>query len=176
MEYSFTLKFKLPGGEVVTDEEIMTRLGEAGCTDALVGLGLPGYVSLEFQREAENALSAIVSAWNDVRQALPKGTLVEAGPDFVGLTDIAEVAGVSRQSMRKLFISYSHEFPPPVHGGTTMVWHLAPVLQYMASRRYLIDDSVRDVAYAAMQVNLSKETLLLNQEVAHEVKPLLRFA
>lgn len=162
MEYSFTLKFKLPPDNAVHDEELMLRLGDAGCTDAMVGLGLPGYISLEFNREGDSAMDTVLSAIEDVARALPKAELVEAAPDFVGLTDIAELSGVTRQNMRKLFVNHSTLFPPPVHGGSAMVWHLAPVLQFMRTRQYSIDHATLDVAYAAMQVNLRKEMKLLN--------------
>jgi hypothetical protein len=161
MEYAFTLKFKLPSSEV-NDEELMQRLGDADCTDALVGLGLPGYVSLEFNREADSAMGAILSAINDAKTAMPNAELVEAGPDFVGLTDIAHVAGVSRQSVRKLFISHSDVFPPPVHGGSAMIWHLAPVLQFMRLHQHDVDITLFDMAHAAMQVNINKEKKWLN--------------
>lgn len=162
MEYSFTLKFRLPPDYAAHDEALMLRLGEAGCTDALIGLGLPGYVSLEFDREAGSAIDAVSSAIADVARAVPEAELVEAAPDFVGLTDIAELAGVTRQNMRKLFLNHASLFPPPVHGGCAMVWHLAPVLQFMRTRQYAIDHATLDVAYAAMQVNLRKEMKLLD--------------
>ena len=94
MEYEFNLKFKL-GPDELSEDEIHPCLGEAGCTDALVGLGLRGHVGLEFIREASSAEEAILSALADVRKALPKATLVEVGPDFVGLTDVADMVGVS---------------------------------------------------------------------------------
>lgn len=162
MEYSFTLKFKLPPDEALTDEQLMLRLGAAGCTDALVGLGMPGYLSLEFSRHSDSAMDAMLSGLEDVKKALPEAELVEAAPDFMGLTDIADLAGVTRQYMRKLFLSNAAMFPPPVHGGSAMVWHLAPVLQFMHARNYAISTEVIDVAYAAMQLNISKEKKLLD--------------
>jgi hypothetical protein len=173
VEYAFTLKFKLSPDDASHDEELMLRLGDAGCTDAMVGLGLLGYVSLEFNREAASALDAMLSAIEDVKKAIPKATLVEAAPDFVGLTDIAELAGVTRQNMRKLFISHSAMFPPPVHGGSAMIWHLAPVLQFMRAREYSISTAIFDVAYAAMQVNLSKEKSLLNANAEDRIRQYL---
>jgi hypothetical protein len=173
MEYTFTLKFKLPAELSLSDDEIMCMLGETGCTDALVGLGLAGYVGLDFTRDASSATEAFATAISDVQRALPGALLIEAGPDFVGLTDIAEVAGVTRQNMRKLFVGYSREFPPPVHGGHGLVWHLAPVLQFMAARKYDISDPIRDVANMAMQLNLSKEAKLLMKGLPPEVKAAL---
>jgi hypothetical protein len=69
MEYEFSLKFKL-APEDASEDDIMARLGEAGCTDALVGLGLPGYVALEFIREADSAEEAMASALRDALRAL----------------------------------------------------------------------------------------------------------
>src|SRR5439155_384770 len=81
------------------------RLGAAGCDDALVGIGQPGRIALEFTREAHSAEAALVSALTDVKRAIPSARLIEAAPDFVGLTDVAEVVGMTRQNMRKLMIS-----------------------------------------------------------------------
>lgn len=70
MEYPFSLKFKLPAN--LTDlDTVVGRLGEHGCSDALVGLGQPGYVGLDFVREADNAQSALRSGIDNVTRALP---------------------------------------------------------------------------------------------------------
>ena len=173
MEYEFTLKFKLADPEM-SEDDIHLRLGEAGCTDALVGLGLPGYVGLEFIREAGSAEAAVLSALADVKTALPAAALVEAGPDFVGLTDVADLLGMSRQNMRKLFIKHAISFPPPVHGGAAMVWHLAQVLEFLREREYEFSESVREVAMTSMQVNLEKERALLDARLAEKVRRQLR--
>src|SRR5574344_210374 len=110
MEYAFTLKFKL-GADMTDMDAVAERLGAQGCTDALLGLGQPGYVGLDFVREAEDAQSALLSAMDDVQRALPGAVLVEAGPDFVGLTDVAAVVGLSRQNMRKLMLGHHQQFP-----------------------------------------------------------------
>src|SRR5471030_1848037 len=101
MEYTFTLKYRL----AVEDDEqdrIVERLGLAGCDDALVGIGLPGRLALAFTREADSAQAAVRSALADVQRAVPSAALIEAAPDLVGLTDAAQIVGVSRQNMRKL--------------------------------------------------------------------------
>jgi hypothetical protein len=145
MQYDFTLKFKL-GATDQGEDELMTRLGNAGCTDALVDLGLPSYVGLEFTREAESAEDAVLSALDDVRRALPAAELVEAGPDFVGMTDVADLLGMTRQGVRKIFTSPADGFPPPLHAGGTMVWHLAPVLEFLRTRDYDFAADVLEVA------------------------------
>lgn len=157
MEYTFTLKYKLAAQDSDLDA-IVERLGEAGCDDATIGVGQPGRLALVFSREGTSALEALVSALGDVKEAVPSARLVEAGPDFVGLTDVAEIAGVSRQNMRKLMLSHAVEFPPPVHEGSASVWHLSDVLDWLNSRGgYDINAEVFDVARSAKQINLAKE-------------------
>jgi hypothetical protein len=101
MEYEFTLKFALPANHRPIDD-LVERLGENGCEDALVGIGQTGRIALDFIREADAAKSAIFSALVAVKTAIPGAKLLEVTPDFVGLSDIADCVGVTRQNMRKL--------------------------------------------------------------------------
>lgn len=157
MEFTFTLKYQLT--EVDHDPvALVERLGEAGCDDALVGVGLPGRLALEFVRNAESAEAALRSALEDVRRALPSAQLIEVSPDLVGLTDVAAIVGVSRQNMRKLMLAHPDSFPAPVHDGSTSIWHLADVLTWLQAKgSYGMTSSVVDIARAALQVNLAKE-------------------
>ncbi len=98
----------------------------------------------------------MVSALADARRAMPSATLIEAVPDLVGLTDIADAVGMSRQNMRKLMIGYPESFPAPVHEGGTTLWHLLDVLVWLDQRDYSIDPILLDVAATAMQVNLAR--------------------
>jgi hypothetical protein len=160
VEYTFTLKYQLADADA-DHETIVERLGAAGCDDALVGLGLPGRLALEFVRDAESAEAALASALADVKRAVPSARLIEAAPDLVGLTDVADVIGVSRQNMRKLMLSHASSFPTPVHEGSATVWHLVELMDWLQARgHYAIDESTRDVARTAMQVNLAKELAL----------------
>ena len=164
MEYEFTLKFKLT--DDMTDlDALVERLGEHGCTDALIGLGQPGYIGLDFVREAEAAQNALLSAIDDVKQALPGAVLAEAGPDFVGLTDVAEVVGLSRQNIRKLMLGHQQRFPVPIHDGNPSLWHLAQVLDFLQERQYSFSRAVFDVAHTAMQINIAKEQPLLDRQL-----------
>lgn len=164
MEYEFNLKFKL-APEDTDHDQVMQRLVEVDCTDALVGLGVAGHLGLEFIREAESAEAAVLSAIDDVKKAFPTAQLVEAGPDFVGLTDVADLVGVSRQNMRKLMVNNPAVFPSPVHGGSSSIWHLAQVLQFMHERQYEFAESMFEVARTAMHVNITKEKALLDSKV-----------
>ena len=95
MEYVFTLKYQLAAQDADFDE-IVERLGEAGCDDALVGIGQPGRIALEFTREAESAEAALISALANVRQAIPTAKLIEAAPDRLieRLAEIPDLLGL----------------------------------------------------------------------------------
>ena len=116
MEYVFALKYQLADDDRDLDAWV-ERLAEAGCDDAMVGVGQPGRLALEFTREAESADAAMYSALADVRRAAPSAKLIEAAPDWVGLTEVAEIVNMSRQNIRKLMLSHPDSFPTPVHQG-----------------------------------------------------------
>jgi predicted DNA-binding transcriptional regulator AlpA len=105
--------------------------------------------------------------------SLPFGAS-EVTPDFVGLTDVAELVGVTRQNMRKLMLSHPTTFPAPIHEGSASVWHLAHVLRWLAERGdYEIERPLIDIASMAMQVNLANEALGLDAPVHKEVRALV---
>jgi len=159
MEYTFTLKYQLAEHDSDPDA-LVERLGAAGCDDALVGVGQPGRLALEFTREAGRAEDAMRSALADVKAAIPSARLVEVSPDLVGLTDVAELVKVSRQAMRKLMLTHKATFPVPVHEGSASVWHLAEVLDWLRGRGgYEIDAAVLEAAKVALEVNLAKEAM-----------------
>jgi hypothetical protein len=173
MEFTFKLNYQLSSDETNLDA-LVERLGEAGCDDALVGIGQPGRIALEFTREADNAFAALTSALADVKKAIPTAKLIEAGPDLVGLTDIADVVGVSRQNMRKLAVTNFSTFPAPVHEGSSALWHLVDVLRWMLPRGgYKVDQRTVEVATTAKQLNLAKQNQQLEPEVLHQVQGLL---
>ena len=174
MEYTFTLKYQLAEQDADHDE-LVERLGASGCDDALVGIGQPGRIALEFAREADSAEAALTSALFDIKRAIPSARLIEAAPDFVGLTDVAEVMGVTRQNMRKLMVNHSTSFPTPVHEGSASMWHLAEIMAWLQARgSYAIEASLLEVAQTAMQVNLAKEVEFrhLRPKVLRELRTL----
>ena len=172
MEYTFAVKFKIPI-EAADPDEIVERLGQT-CSDALIGIGQPGRLALEFTRAAKSAELAIVSALTDVKKAIPDAKLVEVTPDFVGLTDVAELIGVTRQNMRKLMLGHADSFPSPVHEGSSALWHLAPLLEWLNERGgYSIEQPLIDVARTAMQINLTKEASQIERRVQRAVLALV---
>ena len=173
MEYDFIVRFQLASGDVDADQ-LVERLGEAGCSDALGGVAQPGRIALDFTREGASAQAAITSALADVRKAIPDAKLIEVSPDLVGLTDVAELVGVTRQNMRKLMLSHAADFPTPVHDGSAALWHLVQVLQWLKERgTYDIEQAVFDIAHAAMQINLAKQIGQLAPRARKEVRGLL---
>ena len=173
MEYTFTLKYQLSEQDC-TPDALVERLGAAGCNDALVGVGQPGRIALEFTREAASAKAAVVSALAEVKEAIPSARLIEAVPDFVGLTDVADLVGVTRQNMRKLMISHATSFPAPVHEGSATVWHLADVLSWLQARgNYPIEQGLLDVAATAMQINLARQMRRISPRLRREVRTLV---
>ena len=173
MEYEFTLKYRLTTADSDADE-LVERLGAAGCDDALVGIGRPGRIALDFSREARSAQAAVVSAMMAVKKAIPTARLVEVSPDCVGLTDIAELVGVSRQNMRQLSLAHAKTFPTPFHSGNVELWHLAHVLEWLVERgTYRVEQCLLDVARVAMQINLVKESALIQGELRREVRNLV---
>lgn len=155
-EFEFTLKYRL--AELKEDpESYLDLLAEAGCDDALIGIGQNGRVALNFIRQSNSAFEAISSAISDVQQAIPTATLIEAAPDFVGVTDLAELFGVSRQYMRKLIDSKGAGFPEPLHEGRPSLWHLSEVLSWFdANQSRHIQTEIVEVARINMQLNVSR--------------------
>jgi len=160
MEYDFTLRFKLQAA-TYSVEQLIERLGEAGCDDATVGIGQSGRIALNFTRESASASDAVLSAIRDIRGAIPGAELIEAAPDYVGLTDVADLVGMSRQNLRKLMASHL-DFPTPVHSGThSQVWHLEIVLQLI------------ELAHVAQQCNLAREASKLEPAAQQRLRELV---
>jgi len=172
-EYDFTLKFDLPNIDE-DPESYIDALYEAGCSDASVGIGQTGRIGLNFIREGNSAVEAVSSAIADVKKAIPEARLIEATPDLVGLTDIAEIVGCSRQNMRKMFSTHRTKFPPPVYEGNVALWHLTMVLQcFKNSGAYEVEDRLIELSNAAMQVNLSSQMRELDPKFHQNLKSLL---
>lgn len=155
-EYDFTLKYRL-GNPNDDAEKHLKALAESGCEDAVVGVGQNGRISLNFIREAESALEAIASAISDIQKAIPDAKLVEAIPDYVGVTDIAELFGFSRQYMHKLIQAKGASFPEPVHEGKPSLWHLTDILSWFQEHESRgIQNEVFEVSRINMQLNIYK--------------------
>lgn len=131
--YDFTLTFTLPSPDS-DPEQYLDALYEAGCDDALVGIGRTGMIGFDVTRNAASADHALRSAIEDVQKAIPGAVLIKADPDLVGLSDMAETFGFSRQNMRKYATGDGggrEPFPLPVVSGDPSLWHLAEVTAWL---------------------------------------------
>jgi hypothetical protein len=172
-QYNFILSFAL--GEHDADPQLFVeRLLAEGCDDSLIGLGWHGRIALDFTREAASADDAVLSALADVQRAIPEARLIEATPDLVGLTDIANLLGFSRQYMRKLVVKKGARFPLPVHEGKPAIWHLSTVLTWFAdSKTRDFDEALLEIARVNMQCNLVKEATGLDRGLSNRLKGLV---
>jgi len=161
-EFEFELIFKLPNSK--EDATLyLDRLYEAGCDDALVGTGRVGMVVLSFSRESVSAQEAVESAISDVNKAIPEVKLVEASPDYVGITELSVILGHSRQNTRKLLLGNA---PAPLHAGNPSIWHLSEILEWMREtgldRRYGVGQTLSDIAMATRKANFDEECARLS--------------
>jgi hypothetical protein len=167
-DYNFTVTFAIP--DSVNEEALETQLFEAGCDDAIVGLGQKGRLALNFNREAKSAEAAILSALRDVKSAVPEARLVESGPDLVGISDMAMLLAFSRQNMRKLIQTNLASFPLPVHEGASAIWHFTDVLAWFSTmKKRDIEPELMDVARVSMNVNLARETKRVDYQLQSQL-------
>jgi hypothetical protein len=157
--YSFTLNFTLPDGGGA--EHHLDALFDAGCDDAVVGVGQYGMIGLDFTRAAASAEDAVRSAVDNVRAAIPGAVLVQAGPDLVGLTEMAAIFGCSRQNMRKYATGQSggpDAFPLPVVMGAPSLWHLAEIVGWLKRNASVQPpDHVFEISRATAKLNFETE-------------------
>lgn len=161
-EYEFTLTFTLPDAQ---DDPVqhLDALFDAGCDDAVVGTGTSGTISLEFNRDADSATNAIESAIHDVMDAIPGASLVEAKPDMVGLTDVAEILDCSRQNIRKYAVGYPN-FPRPAITGKFQLWHLWEIAKF---DKFSIPDTIIEISRVTCKLNLDLQNQKFKAELTH---------
>ena len=136
------------------------RLYKAGCSDALIGV-VKGVVVLEFAREAKSFKHALASAMRDVRKA--GGRVVRVEPDsYASLSDIAERAGLTRQSVSLLVQGKrgSGDFPPPTVRVTTdsPLWDWLAVAEWLGRHGKLKDKSAIARAASTRAANIALQS------------------
>ena len=158
--YKFELNFTLPAGED-DPRRYLDALHESGCDDAAVEFGQYRMIGLDLTCAADSAEHAVRSAVENVRAAIPGATLVQAGPDLVGLTEMAAIFGFSRQNMRKYAIGQSGgpvAFPLPVVVGDPSLWHLAEIVTWLRrNTRVQPPERVLEVSKATAKLNFEVE-------------------
>ncbi|MEY2856346.1 MAG: hypothetical protein RLZZ74_655 [Cyanobacteriota bacterium] len=163
-EYDFAIHFKL-ADHTVDPSIYEDRLFEAGCDDALVGIGQKGYLGLDFIRSSNDAINAVYSAIEDVKSVVPDSDLYYISPDVVSIPEIATIMNCSRQNILKLKNNHADTFPLPINSdGRLLNWHLAEVLKWYQLRGTMINTSLLEVAEFAMQFNLEKRYQNINAD------------
>jgi predicted DNA-binding transcriptional regulator AlpA len=164
--YTFMLNFNLPHPED-NPEKYLDALYDAGCDDASVGIGRYGMIGMDFTRSAKSAELALRSAIQNVQTAIPGAELLQAGPDLVGLTEMAEIFGFSRQNMRKYATGRSGAraaFPLPTILGEPSLWHLAEIAAWLKLNTTVQPPSdVLEVSKAAAKINFEVEATRLKR-------------
>jgi hypothetical protein len=166
-EYEFELIFKLTPGE--DPAQRLDALFEAGCDDALPGIGQKGYIALTFNREAKDAKSAILSAMENVKDAIPHSMLESAGPYLLNLTELAFEFGVTKQYMQKLARSNA-SFPAPFINGKTSYWKADEVALWLNNGVKVVDPRVIETLQKIRALNLALEKHRISDDPDFEDK------
>lgn len=161
-EYDLTLIFKVDQLNI-NSQDYRDRLYEAGCDDAILGIGKSGYLSLNFIRESNSAFKAIKTACEDVRSVLVEAELIHVSPDLFGVKELGNILGCSRQNVQK-FVNKS-DFPLSVYQGERGIWHLATVLKWFIANDRYVDLELLEVAELALSINFQIAERTINPQV-----------
>ena len=100
--------------------------------------------------------------------------MIEAVQDLVGLTDVAKILGCTRQNMRNLIINSEQKSPPPVHAGSSSIWHLAELLIWLREvKMYSIDDWLLEIAKINMNLSIAKSYQKIDPSMQDNLKLLV---
>ncbi|MRS14846.1 DNA-binding protein [Enterobacteriaceae bacterium RIT691] len=162
--FNFTLTLS---GVTADTEGLEDALFTAGCDDALVCFyGTAVY--LEFDRHAPTLAQAVLSAIRDIESAGVRARVESVDSTLVGLSDIAELTGLTRQAIALLKEGArgSRQFPGPVQRvtGNSPLWHWRTVVDWLAREARIPADSplianahVLDSINLALQLRSSME-------------------
>ncbi|MDJ0904003.1 MAG: DNA-binding protein [Xenococcus sp. MO_188.B8] len=169
-EYDFALMFRLNQSDA-NPEIYLDPLYQAGCDDALPGIGKPGYLSLDFIRESSSAFEAISSAIDNVKSVLSEAELIHISPDLVGIKELACIFKCSRQNIQK-FVS-KPTFPNPVYKGSQAIWHLAAVLDWFVANGHDVNQELLEIAELSMSINLRIGNQTAKPQALNQAKSLV---
>lgn len=154
--FNFTLTLS---GVTSDTPDLEDALFAAGCDDALVCFyGTAVY--LEFDREGDNLAKAVLSAIKDTESAGIGARVESVDSTLVGLSDIAELTGLTRQAVALLKDGArgSRQFPGPVQRvkGNSPLWHWRTVVDWLAREDRIRSDSPLIAnAHALDSINLA---------------------
>jgi len=144
------------------DDGLEDALFKAECDDATLSFR-KGIAYLDFDREAEDLESAVISAIQQVEQTELNLWVKRVEPsDLVTSAEIARRLGRTRQSIQQLISGVRGEgdFPLPVAGVTakTMLWSWKEVTGWFLKNGKIKDRAVYEKAVTLKQINESLES------------------
>lgn len=154
--YHFTLTLS---GVTSDTEGLEDALFASGCDDALICF-YGTSVWLEFDRECDTLSKAVLSAIRDIESAGINARVESVDSALVGLSDIAELTGLSRQAIALLKDGArgSRNFPSPVQRvkGNSPLWRWKTVTDWLVSEgRVKADDPLVSNARVLDSLNLA---------------------
>ncbi len=171
--YNFTLTLS---GVTSDTQGLEDALFASGCDDALICFyGTSVY--LEFDRESEALATAVLTAIKNIESAGIDACVESVDSALVGLSDIAELTGMSRQAIALLKDGArgSRNFPNPVQRikGNSPLWRWKTVAEWLVKEGRLETNSplvknarVLENINLALQIRASREGQQV-QQYAH---------
>lgn len=139
--FNFTLTLS---GVTSETDGLEDALFSHGCDDALICF-YGKSVYLEFDRESEMLDTAIESAINDIESSEIGAKVASVDSALVGLSDIAELSGLTRQSVAMLKDGTRGKgyFPCPIQRikGQSPLWDWADVSRWLGENKRLSHDA-----------------------------------
>ncbi|MEK8020406.1 MAG: hypothetical protein VSS75_026355 [Candidatus Parabeggiatoa sp.] len=109
-----------------------------------------------------------------VKKVIQNVRLVKVTPDFVDLSDVAALLGLTRQNMQKIIVNSGAQFPEPVHEGKASIWHLANILIWLKRQElYPVVEDMLELAKTNMQLNIAKKWSILNTHLNKNMESVL---
>lgn len=155
--HEFSMIVSIPGE--FTDE-IADRLYAAGCDDATISMQY-GWMVLEFAREKQTLLDALLSAIVDVCRALPEAQVIQIDEcDLVTQAEIARRVKRTRQAVQQYIkgIRGPGGFPRPacyLHDDEAPLWRWCEVSGWLAANDFIERSQTEDaLTIAALNAGL----------------------
>ncbi len=159
INYQFQLIFSLRSSEDA--EQYLDALFEAGCDDAVMGIGKTGYLATDFTRESSSAFDAIKTAIEGITQAIPHAKLIKAGPYIANLSEMANLFGCTKQNLSKYSrgeSASSETFPCSIVSGKVDYWYVLDVAIWLFKQNKLkIQDTDIEIIKAIHDLNIAIE-------------------
>lgn len=138
-------------------DSLVEDLAAHGCADAQPSAGGGHRLRLDFRREGVLPGPAMRAALHALREAIPDAVVLEAGPDLLGLDEIAALVVLPAACLHELRQDYFAGFPAPaLQVADEPRWHAAHVLEWvMAVGAIAVDATVLETSRSALEFNLS---------------------